>query len=48
MRKTRTLLFTVLLCSTVPAAQTNYDTSPEAQTGVQPYGSYFSADIDNI
>jgi hypothetical protein len=30
------------------SAQTNYDTSPSAQTGVQVYGSYFATDIDTI
>src|SRR5438552_19183653 len=29
-------------------SQTQYDTSPGAQTGVQVYGSYFASDIDTI
>src|SRR5215471_13080820 len=28
--------------------QTNYDTSPQSQTGTQVYGSYFSSGIDTI
>src|SRR6185295_7626266 len=41
----------LFLLSLIPAAlygQTNYNTAPEAQTGVQPYGSYLSSDIDNV
>ena len=30
------------------SAQTSYDTSPQAQTGQQIYGSYFGTDIDTI
>jgi hypothetical protein len=29
-------------------AQTQYDTSPGAQTGVQLFGSYFATDIDSV
>jgi hypothetical protein len=45
------LLLAVSLFSFVAVdafAQAQPDTSPGAQTGVQPYGSYFSADIDTI
>jgi hypothetical protein len=47
---TRNLLVLLLVAvSVTPAlAQTNYDTSPPAQTGAQVYGSYFAADIDSI
>jgi hypothetical protein len=33
---------------TAALAQTNYNTSPSAQTGQQVYGSYFGADIDAV
>src|SRR5205814_2214271 len=42
-------LTVLLLCPCLSAfAQTNYDTSPKAQTGEQVYGSYFGTDVDTV
>src|SRR5438876_6228784 len=38
----------ILLIARHANAQTNYDTSPGSQTGVQVFGSYFATDIDTI
>jgi hypothetical protein len=44
-------LWTIIVFTWLAAplfAQTQYDTSPGAQTGVQVFGSYFAADIDSV
>jgi RHS repeat-associated protein len=38
----------ILITAVIGFSQAQYDTSPQAQTGNQPYGSYFASDIDNI
>jgi RHS repeat-associated protein len=48
MRRLLLTLGFVLSAAAVAAAQTNYDTSPGAQSGTPAYGSYFSASIDNV
>jgi hypothetical protein len=48
MRRCVFLLFLVVLTARLALAQNNFDTSPGSQSGTPAYGSYFSADVDNI
>ena len=47
-RRCFTVAAGILLIAAQAAAQTNYDTSPNGQTGEKIFGSYFAAGIDTV